>query len=68
MAGSLKTVLLIHQTHLSWETRITFATDIASGMAYLHDRGTVHRGTRGSILLPIGQPCVTDELWQPLQT
>ena len=60
MAGSLKTVLLNHQTDLSWEMRITFATDIASGMVYLHERGTVHRGTR-SIMLPIGRPCVTDK-------
>lgn len=44
MAGSLKTLVLDQSTPISWKLRVTFATDIASGMAYLHERGTVHRG------------------------
>lgn len=63
MTGSLTTVLHNRETILSWEARLTFATDIASGMAYLHDRGTVHRGTFdvvSTISLPLTSNHLTD--------
>jgi serine/threonine protein kinase len=44
MTGSLKTLLLNLAEALDWSTRLTFGIDSARGMAYLHDKGTVHRG------------------------
>jgi serine/threonine protein kinase len=41
--GSLKSILRDHGKPLEWTARLQFAQDIASGMAYLHDIGTVHR-------------------------
>mmetsp|Transcript_16869 Transcript_16869/g.43896 ORF Transcript_16869/g.43896 Transcript_16869/m.43896 type:complete len:272 (-) Transcript_16869:954-1769(-) len=43
IGGSLRSVLLDHDKALDWLTRLSFVADAASGMAYLHDRGTVHR-------------------------
>ncbi|XP_062259795.1 dual specificity testis-specific protein kinase 2 isoform X1 [Platichthys flesus] len=35
--------LLESNTHLSWPTRVKLASDIASGLAYLHFKGIFHR-------------------------
>lgn len=43
MKGSLKTLLLDHTNTLDWGMRLTFITDVANGMRYLHDRQTIHR-------------------------
>lgn len=44
MKGSLKGLLTNPEKPLTWATRLTFAEDIAGGMSYLHENGTVHRG------------------------
>lgn len=41
--GSLKSLLLDLSQELSWGIRVRFASDIAQGMRYLHEKGTVHR-------------------------
>lgn len=38
-----KTLLRDHTIALAWYSRVTFASDIARGMCYLHERGIVHR-------------------------
>eukprot|EP00037_Helgoeca_nana_P029999 m.366293 g.366293 ORF g.366293 m.366293 type:complete len:997 (-) comp28093_c0_seq7:285-3275(-) len=43
MQGSVKTLIRNSTTTLSWPDRLTFLCDIARGMKYLHDQGTVHR-------------------------
>lgn len=44
MSGSLKTLLRDHTQPLDWPIRLLFGSDIARGMAYLHEKGTIHRG------------------------
>lgn len=44
MVGSLKGLLMDVTQKLSWQTRLTFAHDVASGMNYLHSKDAVHRG------------------------
>jgi serine/threonine protein kinase len=43
MSGSLRSTLLDASVELPWFTRLTFASDVAHGMSYLHERGMVHR-------------------------
>eukprot|EP00037_Helgoeca_nana_P031080 m.392601 g.392601 ORF g.392601 m.392601 type:complete len:1013 (+) comp28325_c0_seq15:255-3293(+) len=43
MAATLKSLLAEHSKHLSWRLRIAFASDVASGMKYLHEMETIHR-------------------------
>ena len=41
--GTLKDLLHDSNELLSWQERISFAKDIASGMAYLHSKSIIHR-------------------------
>jgi len=41
--GSLKALLHNHTHPIDWATRVLFAIDIASGVAYLHSQGAIHR-------------------------
>eukprot|EP00035_Acanthoeca_spectabilis_P017699 m.371925 g.371925 ORF g.371925 m.371925 type:complete len:602 (+) comp16686_c1_seq8:1793-3598(+) len=43
MSGSLRALLLDKSQAFGWDSRLTFASDIAAAMAYLHRRDTVHR-------------------------
>lgn len=45
ISGGTLTELLHDSTQpLPWEQRVSFAKDIASGMAYLHSMNIIHRG------------------------
>lgn len=45
ISGGTLTELLHDTTQpLPWEQRVSFAKDIASGMAYLHSMNIIHRG------------------------
>ncbi|KAM6949143.1 atrial natriuretic peptide receptor 1 [Aplochiton taeniatus] len=54
--GSLNDVLLNDETPLNWGFRFSFATDIARGMAYLHQHRICH-GRLKSV------NCVLDDRW-----
>eukprot|EP00040_Diaphanoeca_grandis_P014320 m.72564 g.72564 ORF g.72564 m.72564 type:complete len:1102 (+) comp24465_c0_seq1:285-3590(+) len=41
--GSLRTQLLDMDRVLTWKERLSFVVDIARGMKYLHEKGTIHR-------------------------
>jgi serine/threonine protein kinase len=41
--GSLRKLLCDETQALDWLTRVSFAKDIARGMKYLHEKGTIHR-------------------------
>eukprot|EP00112_Aurelia_sp_Birch-Aquarium-sp1_P024718 Seg794.4 transcript_id=Seg794.4/GoldUCD/mRNA.D3Y31 product="LIM domain kinase 1" protein_id=Seg794.4/GoldUCD/D3Y31 len=41
--GTLRKLLKNKHREISWEQRVQFAKDIASGMAYLHDMNVMHR-------------------------
>lgn len=41
--GTLKDLLHDAAEPLSWEQRVSFSKDIASGMAYLHSKSIIHR-------------------------
>lgn len=41
--GTLKQLLHDPNESLPWEQRVSFAKDIASGMAYLHSKSIIHR-------------------------
>ena len=43
MSGSLRDMLRDTSIELPWFTRLTFASEIAHGMSYLHERSMVHR-------------------------
>jgi serine/threonine protein kinase len=43
LPGTLKDVLLDARVELNWTMRLRMAGDIAKGVKYLHDQGTVHR-------------------------
>jgi serine/threonine protein kinase len=45
--GSLKYILRDRTKPLLWSLRIQIAADIAAGMRYLHEIGTVHRDLKG---------------------
>lgn len=55
MVGSLKVLLRDHTQQLDWATRVRFGLDIAQGMMYLHDLGTVHRGTSSGVQASFAQ-------------
>lgn len=46
--GTLKDTLLRHEIPLSWDNRLIFVGDIAAGMRYLHEIGTIHRDLKVS--------------------
>eukprot|EP00040_Diaphanoeca_grandis_P035381 m.222329 g.222329 ORF g.222329 m.222329 type:complete len:1028 (+) comp33371_c0_seq5:262-3345(+) len=41
--GSLRKLLMDAKRELSWNVRLSFTIDIARGMNYLHEKGTLHR-------------------------
>eukprot|EP00040_Diaphanoeca_grandis_P019995 m.105975 g.105975 ORF g.105975 m.105975 type:complete len:255 (+) comp27693_c1_seq1:2-766(+) len=41
--GSLRLLLLNFDRVITWTERLSFTKDIARGMKYLHDKGTIHR-------------------------
>lgn len=43
MKGSLGEMLRDPSQDISWDRRLTFASDCAHGMSYLHEKDTVHR-------------------------
>ncbi|XP_061473687.1 atrial natriuretic peptide receptor 1-like [Rhineura floridana] len=54
--GSLNDVLLNEDIPLNWGFRLSFATDIAQGMAYLHQHRIYHGRLKSS-------NCVIDDRW-----
>lgn len=52
ISGGTLTELLHDSTQpLPWEQRVSFAKDIASGMAYLHSMNIIHRGKMANYIL-----------------
>ncbi|XP_033738737.1 atrial natriuretic peptide receptor 1-like [Pecten maximus] len=56
LKGSLIDVLLNDDIPLSWSFRLSFAADIARGMAYLHNHSIVHGRLKA-------HNCVIDDRW-----
>ena len=54
--GSLNDVLQNEQIPLNWDFRLTFAKDIARGMAFLHSHSQTHGFLTSS-------NCVIDDRW-----
>lgn len=46
--GTLRGKLLNHDITLPWQDRLRFVGDIAAGVRYLHEIGTVHRDLKVS--------------------
>lgn len=49
--GNLRQYILDRSLPFPWRLRISFATDIARALAYLHARNTMHRDLKGENLL-----------------
>ncbi|GAA5989847.1 hypothetical protein JCM10908_002345 [Rhodotorula pacifica] len=49
--GNLRQYILDRSLPFPWRLRISFATDIAHALAYLHARNTMHRDLKGENLL-----------------
>lgn len=49
--GNLRQYILDRTLPFPWRLRISFATDIARALAYLHARNTMHRDLKGENLL-----------------
>ncbi|BGP58102.1 hypothetical protein JCM8202v2_005759 [Rhodotorula sphaerocarpa] len=49
--GNLREYILNRSLAFPWRLRISFATDIARALAYLHARNTMHRDLKGENLL-----------------
>ncbi|KAG8773721.1 hypothetical protein FRC19_006544 [Serendipita sp. 401] len=50
-SGNLRTYLFNKSLPLPWRLRLSFATDIARALAYLHARNCIHRDLKGENLL-----------------
>lgn len=57
--GTLKRLLHDSNETLPWEQRVSFAKDIASGMAYLHSKSIIHRDLNSSNCL-VREVCCHD--------
>ena len=56
IVGSIKFSLLFSDVPLNWGFRLSFATDIARGMAYLHNKKMYHERL-------CSNNCVIDDRW-----
>lgn len=54
--GTLKEIIHNVEETLPWDQRISFAKDIASGMAYLHNCDIIHRDLNSN-------NCLVREVW-----
>lgn len=64
--GTLKEIIHALDEPLPWDQRISFAKDIASGMAYLHNCDIIHRDLNSHNCLVREVRCMI-QIWESLE-
>jgi len=62
VTGNLSSISMTRRSLFRWRLRVSFVTDIARALAYLHARRCIHRDLKGENLLvtPNGRLKITD--------